>query len=102
MVLGVVGAPMTGLCDGCYTARGEDSREAAEAAETQPRHDLEILSLGFFPAALCNCGKWGNAFTERNCDTQASKRKMLEAAHAEHVGEVMQENTTNERHLEFH
>ena len=59
-------------------------------------HELEILDLGFTPAALCKCGHWGFAMTEKNDDTQAGKKAIIEQAHREHVQEQEQHHQHHE------
>lgn len=52
---------------------------------------LEIISLGTIPAAICKCGIWAYTFTELPDDTAKSKQTKLEQAHAEHVRNHQQE-----------
>lgn len=48
-------------------------------------HNLEIISVGTYPAACCSCDKWGHTFTHKVGDTTQTKLAALELAHAEHV-----------------
>ena len=48
-------------------------------------HKLRILNLGYWPAALCSCGKWGFIFTAMDGETPPMREKHIRTAHAEHV-----------------
>jgi hypothetical protein len=71
------GPPCPDLCEGC---RENDRKDAG--------HELEVISLGEIPAAICGCGRWGYSTSTRHGDTNESKRKIISEAHAKHVEEA--------------
>ena len=57
--------------------------EPATATDTTA-HQLEIISVGLYPAAVCTCKKWGFAFTRTPGDTMKTVKARIEEAHQEH------------------
>lgn len=64
-----------GVCDGC--------QKPAQGATAG--HELRVLSLGMQPACICECERFGYAFSHRPGDTQEGKLKMMEEAHRAHL-----------------
>lgn len=58
------------------------------AKSTSPTDcELEIISLGDTPAAICRCGAWGWATTRGPSDTMQTVTHRIEEAWREHLAE---------------
>lgn len=57
------------------------------------QHQLEIVSLGLFPAAVCSgCERWGFTFTRIRGDTGQTVKARLEGEFKKHVEQAQDES----------